>query len=77
MPQTKRKCIPADKVADFLAGTGYYAPGARGRKDWEARWTDIIDGAIEDQHAVMKKAGMLPPEWEENFRKNRGKVEFK
>lgn len=72
----KRKRIPAHLVADFINGTGYYAT-KRGRKAWEARWTDIIDGAIADQQAVMKEAGMLPPEWEENFRKNRGKVEFK
>ena len=63
-------------VSDFISGTGYYAT-KRGRKAWEAAWTDIIDGAIAEQQAVMKEAGMLPPEWEENFRKNRGKVEFK
>ena len=29
-------------------------------------WLDIIDGSIDDQHAVMKSVGELPREWESN-----------
>ena len=47
-----------NRVMDFLCERSEFsAPGATNEI-----WEDIIDGAIDDQHAVMEKADMLPPE---------------
>ena len=61
-----------NRVMDFLFERGEFsAPGAT-----DEIWEDIIDGAIDDQHAVMAKAGMLPPEWKANHeRSKREKLE--
>ena len=56
-----------DRTADFLLERGEFAsPGVI-----DEIWEDIIDGAIDDQHAVMEKAGMLPPEWKETHEKRK------
>ena len=58
-------------VADFIFGRGAYAaPGAA-----DEIWEDIIDGAIDDQHAVMERVGMLPPEWKTNHEKSKREKE--
>ena len=61
-----------NRVMDFLFERGEFsAPGAT-----DEIWEDIIDGAIDDQHAVMAKADMLPPEWKANHeRSKREKLE--
>ena len=61
-----------NRVTDFLFERGEFsAPGAT-----DEIWEDIIDGAIDDQHAVMEKADMLPPEWKANHeRSKREKLE--
>ena len=61
-----------NRVMDFLCERGEFsAPGAT-----DEIWEDIIDGAIDDQHAVMEKADMLPPEWKANHeRTKREKLE--
>ena len=61
-----------NRVMDFLFERGEFSsPGST-----DEIWEDIIDGAIDDQHAVMSKAGMLPPEWKANHeRSKREKLE--
>ena len=60
-----------DNAADFIFGRGAYAvPGAS-----DEIWEDIIDGAIDDQHAQMEKVGMLPPEWKANHAESKRKKE--
>ena len=61
-----------NRVMDFLFERGEFSsPGST-----DEIWEDIIDGAIDDQHAVMSKAGMLPPEWKANHeRTKREKLE--
>ena len=61
-----------NRVMDFLCERGEFsAPGAT-----DEIWEGIIDGAIDDQHAVMEKADMLPPEWKANHeRTKREKLE--
>ena len=61
-----------DRTADFLLERGEFtSPGVI-----DEIWEDIIDGAIDDQHAVMEKADMLPPEWKANHeRTKREKLE--
>ena len=60
------------RIGDFLFERGEFsAPGAT-----DEIWEDIIDGAIDDEHAIMEKAGMLPPEWKANHeRTKREKLE--
>ena len=56
-----------NRVMDFLFERGEFSsPGST-----DEIWEDIIDGAIDDQHAVMEKAGMLPPEWKETHEKRK------
>ena len=58
-------------VADFIFGRGDYAvPGAA-----DEIWEDIIDGAIDDQHAVMAKVNMLPPEWKTSHEESKREKE--
>ena len=61
-----------NRVMDFLFERGEFSsPGST-----DEIWEDIIDGAIDDQHAVMAKADMLPPEWKANHeRSKREKLE--
>ena len=54
-----------NKFYDFFCGRGEYAD----KEVADAKWDDIILGAIADQHAIMKAAGDLPPEWEENLKR--------
>ena len=61
-----------NRVMDFLFERGEFSPPGSTDEIWE----DIIDGAIDDQHAVMEKADMLPPEWKANHeRSKREKLE--
>ena len=60
-----------NRVMDFLCERGEFsAPGAT-----DEIWEDIIDGAIDDQHAVMERVGMLPPEWKTNHEKSKREKE--
>ena len=61
-----------NRVMDFLFERGEFSsPGST-----DEIWEDIIDGAIDDQPAVMEKADMLPPEWKANHeRSKREKLE--
>lgn len=57
---------PEELAIDFLSEKCQYLS----REEVNEKWEDIIDGAIADQHAVMKAAGGLPPEWEAAFQKS-------
>ena len=61
-----------DRISDFLLERGEFtSPGVV-----DEIWEDIFDGVIDDEHAVMEKAGMLPPERKANHeRSKREKLE--